>query len=537
MTTEELPLNYPQIRSIITNANHEVFLGGRGCGKSTLIGYKSQKLAKELPRSASVFTGRTYKQLLELTLPPVIAFWEKMGYEEEKDFVIGKKPPTRWQWQKPLQAPISYKHFISFKNGSGFYLASQDRENNFRGPSIDFVFADEGLSLMKGRFEEEVLAAKRGNRARFGHHPLHEGVHITSTKPQGKEGDWLYEYGSYYENVNERNDIRKRIKEIELEMMEKVEQPDQLHKLWQQRKSEKKKLNFYKSKGDIFYHEANCFDNLANLGLNYIRDQYRVMSELKFCIEMLNYDQGKTEQGFYGLLNESTHCYDAYDYSVIDDQDDMRNIEIDCRVDGELQDAPLHIACDYGGTFNCCVTGQYNGQHFNILKSNYRKHPDNIQTVIEDWCHYYRHHKHNIVHYHYDQTAIGKDGKSSYTYMDEVVRILHANGWLVHKHYQGKAPAQFKKYELWNMIFRRDPRFPVLFINRGNNASLLDSMNDAALKRDRDNYKKDKSSEDIRKGIPQEKATHLSDAADQLVWGLFASCLNDNPAFADTVSA
>ena len=120
----ELSLNRPQLRSALMASPIEVDLWGRGTGKSTNIGMHSQRMIHLFPRCTPVILGVTYSNLLTITLAEVIATWEKNGYREGRHFLIRKKPPAKWNWEKPLHSPVSYDNFIPWYNGSGFYLAT-----------------------------------------------------------------------------------------------------------------------------------------------------------------------------------------------------------------------------------------------------------------------------------------------------------------------------------------------------------------------------------------------------------------------------
>lgn len=165
MANKVLRLNTAQKASVILNPKHEIQVWGRGDGKSTGHSWKMKRIIETMPRSSSVITGRTYTQILTRTIPPVIAFFEKLGYIRDKDFFIGKKPPKAWKWREPLQAPVLYDHYFIFgtpRGSVGFNLASQDRVGSSRGLNTDFEFTDESLTLDIDRYNKETHATNRG---------------------------------------------------------------------------------------------------------------------------------------------------------------------------------------------------------------------------------------------------------------------------------------------------------------------------------------------------------------------------------------
>lgn len=118
MITELIDLNAPQQLSVINDAKSEVDIHGRGTGKSYIIGWEINQIVRTMPRSITAITGRTFGQVLTRTLPSTLKFLEKLGYEKEKDFKIGGKPPK--SFIEPYEKVTKFENFISFANGTGF---------------------------------------------------------------------------------------------------------------------------------------------------------------------------------------------------------------------------------------------------------------------------------------------------------------------------------------------------------------------------------------------------------------------------------
>jgi hypothetical protein len=253
----------------------------------------------------------------------------------------------------------------------------------------------------------------------------------------------------------------------------------------------------------VFFNQADSFDNAHNLGWEWFKQLNRNMSELKYKIEVLNKRPDKVENGFYPDLN---------------------NEHLDFDNTKANPGFPLHIACDYGGSFNCMVVAQpwESIRRISVIDNIYEAHPGKITDVVQKFCDEYTPDKHHtrVVHYYFDQTAIGTDGKSALTYKQIVVNILRENKWTVYEHYMGKAPNHFKKYELWSQTFRQANGAHSIQFSSQSCKELIFSMEQAPIKKNRNSFEKDKSSEDPKNGIPQVEATHLSDAMDQLLWGI-----------------
>ncbi|MBK9358807.1 MAG: hypothetical protein IPN08_15725 [Bacteroidales bacterium] len=152
-----------------------------------------------MPRSVTAITGQTFGQLLTRTLPSTFKFLESLGYEKDKDYVIGRKPPKTFLL--PYERILKHENFISFKNGNGYLLLSQDRSGSGRGPNVDREIVDEALTLDKEQYDQEVSPTNRGNEEHFGFkspNPVkqHHGFRYVSSMPFMQEQKWLLDFGN-----------------------------------------------------------------------------------------------------------------------------------------------------------------------------------------------------------------------------------------------------------------------------------------------------------------------------------------------------
>ena len=166
MINELISLNNPQQISVLNNPVSEIDIWGRGTGKSFIVGWELNRTNRTMPRSVTAITGQTFGQLLTRTLPSTFKFLESLGYEKDKDYVIGRKPPRTFLL--PYERILKHENFISFKNGNGYLLLSQDRSGSGRGPNVDREIVDEALTLDKEQYDQEVSAPYRGNEEHFG---------------------------------------------------------------------------------------------------------------------------------------------------------------------------------------------------------------------------------------------------------------------------------------------------------------------------------------------------------------------------------
>jgi len=483
---------------VVTNAPREVKVWGRGTGKSTHFAWKMHRIVQDMPRSASAIVGATYAQILTRTMPPVIEALERLGYHKDIDYLVGKKPPTDWGWEQPYQAPLSYERFIIFRNGAGFHLASQDREGKSRGLNIDYVLGDELLTLDRKKLEDEVFAANRGNLDRFGKKSLHHGFDMATSMPTNLKSQWILDYGNYYdEQGNDFWLIWNKLVKLQLSFID-GKSPTRMREIIREMTEMRRMLRFYKNKEGLLFSVSNVFDNIQNVGIDYIKQMRRQMSEMSFRVEVLNERINTIEECFY-KLNEDIHTYDSYDYHYIDNLDNNfdRLASLDCRHDGDiLRDHPLDISIDFGGVINAMVVGQeYSPAEYRYLKGLYVKEPDGISHLVNKFNEYYHHHNNKTVYFWYDHTAIGRYGGRE-TFVDETTRLLSALGWNVVLCSIGVTPRSEDRYLLWEIMLKGgDDRFPALRFNRPNCKELLMSMQLAPIKQSDKGFKKDKSSE------------------------------------------
>lgn len=535
-SSQELSLNRMQLTSALFQAKKEVNITGRATGKSTGKAWKYHKHAQTMARGTGAIVGATYAQMLKITLVPALEAMAGLGYHRDVHYVIGKAPPKNGLFRNlPYQAPLSWERFLLFYTGFGYHLASQDREDSNRGFNLDVWDADEGLTLDQIKLQNVIVAANRGNRRYFGHNPLHHGWSITSSMPVSAKGNWLLDYGKYYEQ--DGHDIWitwNKVCALQMELL-KSHNNNERNELISAIAYLKKQIHFYKDKDGLLFTVYNAFDNIQNLGWDYIKEMYRTMSETSFRLEVLNERITGVANGFYKL--EQRHYYRAYNYEYIDGLEfDFSRIKEDtCLKDGDVtRNMPLDMSIDWGAEINAMWISQpYSNKEYRFLKSIYVKHPHGLRELTEKFAEYYKPHKNRRVLLWYDHTAIARDAVRQ-AYVDEMVKLLRSAGWEVTLKYIGKAPEHFNKFLLWEILLRGgDDRFPEIKFNQDNCKDGLLSMQLAGVKQGLKGFQKDKSSE-RSKIIPRQQATDFSDAADIPVWGRFSQLMDRKRVFMDT---
>jgi len=519
----------------LVEANTSYNVWGRGAGKTTgLIAPRINKLVQELPGSLSIIGAATYAQLLERTLPPVVAALESWGWVRDVNYVFGKQPPKAWNWPKPKLAPLRWEHTFTFNTGTVFQLISQDRPGSANGLSAVSGIFDECKYLNKRKHDEEIAPIFRGALELYGDHHLYGGLLYCTDMPTMREGMWILE-------MREQMDAEL----IELILANVFDIQENQLKLPAASKSYQKVLKreiavaqrelSLLRRGCVYYSEASAMENLAALGKDYITRMRRMLPPAVFDTSILNKRLRDISSKFYAALSESEHTYQAKDNSYLDSLGfDFQKVEGqyafkglgNSKVDADVNRMqPLDIAIDYGGHFNCMAIGQEHGignvREFRFLNGMHVYPPSGLVHLVDKFCDYYAQHRARTVYYYYDHTATGLNAASK-PFKDVVIEQFRKRGWEVIEMYMGHAPYHEDKHQFWHTaLLEQSDDLPSFRWNRDNCDDMLTSMQDAGIKQGRNGFQKDKASEDPKKGISQQHATHYSDAVDQLAWGKY----------------
>ena len=555
MIVNPVSLNKPQLRSVFHNAPNEVNIEGRGTGKSYKIGWEINQIVRTMPRSVTAITGRTFGQIYTRTLPSSLKFLEVLGYQKDKDYTIGSKPPS--QWIKPYETITKYDNFISFSNGTGFLLLSQEREGSARGPNIDREIVDEAITLHKERYDQEVSPANRGNEEHFGKLsnnpvPQHHGFRYVSSMPYAQDQKWLLDFGNYYQQEAGifLFDIWNRIVKLQIQLIQAKHADDnKLFKdIWNEIVRLKNQITPFVSKSGVLFVLANAFDNLKNLGLGYILREYDKQSMLTFMIEILNWIIDKVEDCYYHIDSQKHVYYDAYDDDYIrtlanDSEYDISTMNpANCQFDLDCDPSrALEVVPDWGSNINLFSVGQERNYNFVtkivepcdcFINEFFNKQQEinkvMITDLVDQFCNYYKNHPTKQVIYFRDKYGDHRQPnvKNSLSYNNQAIAQFKSKGWtVIPKSHAGMEPPQHDKYLLWmNILKAEDPRFPKVIFNGKNCKYTLISMNNTKVIERNGKFDKDKNSERSKKILPEE-ATHFSDAADKRIWTKYGKSL------------
>lgn len=484
-----IQLNLPQLLMILAPQKNKVLLGGRGLGKSTVLGYSQKERAFQMPRCSQFLVGETYSQMLTRTLPSTIEGLQLLGYYKDVHYFVGRKAPAKWKWNEAYQPPLNYDHAIHWISGAVTHLISLDLKDDGKGLNTDGGDGDEAALLNHQRLSDNVLSTNRGNIDRFSHCPLHHSISFFSSMPRTNKGKWLYEY-------------------------------------------EKLATEYPK---DYFFLRASAEYNRHNLGDDWFKERKRTMTDFEYNTEILNIQPGTIDGGFYGLFNdadisEGGHTYNNFNNSYLlslgHDYNKAQNAG--CLADADLQLLkPIDIALDYGARINTIVANQDYGNEARYLNALFIKSPDLLDVLINKFCDYYNNHGCKVVNYHYDHTAVFKDAARILTYADIVDTTFRSRGWTVNHHYHGQAPSHHSKYLFWGAALKgADTRLPKQSFNKTNCKYLIISIQQAGVREGKNGFEKDKRPEHMLNAIDEE-TTHFSDALDTLAYFKYANRVSE----------
>lgn len=475
---ETVQYNLPQLlvhRTMMTHREHYLEWS-RGTGKTTVMANCITTNVRAMPRSKGIYIAPTYQKVLTEIIPSLIRGLELLGLHHELHYFIGRRPPKSWKWSECYQPPKKYDHFISFWNGSGIQLISQDIPGAGRALNVDYEIGDESALLDAEKMSANTGPTLRGSNMRaFAKSPRFlSKFHATST-PLTPEGQWFLR--------------------MEQEAMMKAD--------------------------EMIFLSADCRFNMANLPKAYLENAKSSTIPMIYDAEYLNIRPKVTTDSFYTLLSKEKHGYNDYDYTHYTSTKSAKDSRGDNDLDPSL---PLYMGIDWGAAINAAVVCQRQANDFRALKDFFALGDrEEIQDdMFAEFAQYYRHHPTKVVFLWYDPTGNHQTGITKGTRAELALKQLSKLGWSVQLMTGTRAnPQHHSKHVLWNAILQENnPALPRFRINLSNCSTLYVSMANAKAKAIGNDVKKDKRSERSKK-VQRQYATDLSDAIDAPVYGLF----------------
>lgn len=550
---EQIRVNRAQYAYMLLPAKNKYAVFSRGTGKSFIVGAEVDENVRIMPRGVTTIAQATIGQALTKTLPSTFKMLDMLGYKpydyqtHTGDYVVCRRPPGGWY--QPYEHIMQFDHVISFSNGHILYILTQ--EGNSRGPNADFNITDEALTINKEKFDQEVAPTNRGNETVFGKrsaHPIvkHHGNAFLSSMPYTSRQKWLLDPAEYYERERGIPLFQRwnRMVMVQMQLIDAYINKDKalFRDLWNEAARMRRELTPFVSKDSTLFILGSVFDNIENLGMSYIVNQYKVMDKLSFMVEILNYVLDKVDHCYYKL--EDRHLYyNAYNDSYVRDfaEDNDYNWETlrtaqDSRVDMDCDPTqPLEISVDWGSAASFLSVGQERCYDFvnkqmvdapidNTINEFFVRRDDESDTEVnalaDKFIAYYTHHACKHLTLYRDRYGDARRANSKKTYNELFVERLQKFGWeveqLVHP---GIEPPQHEKFLLWTYILAEtDPRFPKVRINATRCRYTLISMQNTRVVEDsHGRFAKDKSSERRHSVLPEE-ATHFGDCVDKRIW-------------------
>jgi hypothetical protein len=527
-----LHFNRPQLRFMLSKLASAVSLWSRATGKSTLIAWLIHLIVTKMPRSCWAIVGSTYAQILTRTLPSTMASLERLGYIKDVHYFIGRKPPQGWGWPEPFERPVKYDNFIIFYTGAGFHLISQDGNgSSSRGVNLDGYIGDEALLLDRDKLGTDVIAANRGNQHYWPGIDLHHGAFLFSSMPWGDTGKWLLDSSSYYERDGHNFQlVRDQMIKLQLEFVDSRSMATRL-RLYQDILDLSAQLTFYTNpklykKGGkqvakgMLYSEANIFDNIENLGIPYLEEQRRELSDFMFLIEILNQRPKSVEAGFYPKLGPQ-HARECPNNEYVAGLEfNLSKLSVhDSRMDGDCRShLPIRGAVDWGSKISTLTLAQVHAdvREYAFLKGLYVKHPKLINDLADNYIKYYENHLNKTFEFIKDnEWGNSRRPDSSLTYNEQFAQRLRLAGWRVRYLDQGRVPDYAIRYNLaMEILGEEDARQLRVRFNKNNCKDVLTAMSLAPVKQgSKGEIQKDKSSEK-KLTVPGQEATHFTDTVD-----------------------
>jgi len=512
-------LNRAQQTALAIAANTEVLICARRFGKSFgVISRRIKRNVQMMPGSTGAFVASSYKQAWTRTLPAALSGMREAGFIEGVHYVIGKRPPAKLGFAKPLVPVQSYEDVVTFYNGTQMIVISQDVKMGSNSLTLDWVIADEAKGLDYDKLKDETFPANGGTMRYFANCPWHHSIVFVSDMPVLKSARWLLNYREKAtpEIIDTILGLLQLRWTITHEWPDGEQKRDRLQKIDRLLADLRRKA--------VLYREWSIFENIDVVGLEYVRRQKRDLPPLVFQTSIMSRRIEKLNDGFYPLFRDNLHTYIANDNAAVQRliAQGMKESEFGCLADGDLKPKePISIAFDYNANINWLVAAQREGSLLRVIKSFYVKYDRKLRELVDDFCHYYRAHLVKEVIFYYDTTALGSNyAVAKDDFRSVIIEQFHHNGWRVEAKFIGKPLPHNQKYSIINDCLKGAKHLMPVF-NKENNSALLTAITLAEVEISSLGFRKRKGGEKLAESEddPLEYRTDGTDAFDTLILG------------------
>ena len=507
------------------SARSSVTFAARRWGKSYIVARRIMENVVEMPGSTGVYYAATFRQAHSRTLPSALMAMEEFGWIRDIHYVIGHAPDKSLGFKKPLFLPHDLKDVVWFANGTIMIIVSQEVALSANSITIHWMVADEAKGLDYEKLSNEVLPAIGGSRRHYddpARYPHLYGVHYFSDMPAGKEGSWLFKYEKEYDK--ELCDLIIGMEARRQELMAKPVTPYTARELaYINRRINVLRYNAF------YYCERSIEDNVAVVGLDYVKRCQRDLTPLVFRTSILCKRVTEVEGRFYDNFDMRVNTYVANDNSKLND---WRRQEYDSSIDTDVQrDKPIAISFDYNAQITWLVAAQIQGGTHKTLKSFYTKYNRRLHECIQQFCQYYQNHHDKTVIYYYDSTAKATNYvEVGHTAYDIVMDEFREAGWTVKDIFLGNPMEHETKHQIINNAFQGKEKLFAM-INRDNNPELIQAIQLTQIRIAEKGFKKDKSKEkslETDSSLPYELRTDATDAYDTNILGCITRPYDDD---------
>lgn len=507
------------------SARSSVNFAARRWGKSYIVAHRIKENVAEMPGSTGVYYASSFRQAHSRTLPSALMALEEFGLIRDIHYVIGHAPDKSLGFKKPLFLPHDLKDVVWFANGTIMIIVSQEVVLSANSLTVHWMVADEAKGLDYEKLANEVLPAIGGSRRHFddpAKYPHLYGVHYFSDMPAGKEGSWLFKYEKEYDK-----ELCDLIIGMEARRQELLAMPPTSYTT-RELAYINRRINVLRHNA-FYYCERSIEDNVAVVGLDYVKRCKRDLTPLVFRTSILCKRVTEVEGKFYNNFDFRINTYLANDNGKLND---YRSQEYDSSFDTDVErDKPLAISFDYNAQITWLVVAQIQKRVHKTLKSFYTKYNRRLRECIDQFCNYYRNHGEKTVYYYYDSTAKATNyvevGHAAY---DIVMEEFRNAGWKVYDIFLGTPMEHPRKHLIINNAFQGNENL-LAMINRDNNPELIQAIQLAETRITENGFKKDKSkekSDETDASLPYELRTDATDAYDTNLLGCLTKPYDDD---------
>lgn len=158
-----------------------LFVGGVGSGKTFVGARKALHKGLRYPKTLGLIAANTHTQLNQSTLVELWDAFSEIGFTEEQDYIVNKRPPDSWRIKSRF---TRHTGVITLRNGAQIVTRSLYNWRPILGLTLGWAWIDEARDASEEAFRA-VLSRLRCKKIR-----KHQ-VFITTT-PNGF--DWLYDF-------------------------------------------------------------------------------------------------------------------------------------------------------------------------------------------------------------------------------------------------------------------------------------------------------------------------------------------------------